>query len=321
VIQMTEFNFNTVDLNKKALDILQKNGKESRRIKQLLNNNCVFVTHDDLLPLMIKFVPLNEREKLEVEIAMFDFLKAKTSLEVPRVLSYGENDALFYLLREMIKGETLGAFLEKHRNTKDGNIGEIFFEAGVTLGTLHSIALNEKGIFNPDLSIQPYDLFSKKEYTGFIDSLLDKGVISKPEHRSLSKIDVDYYYSGKPNVLCHCDYNPNNILVREKRVVGVIDYEWVSSAPYMDDLATFDLFSELLGCHDKIPCFYRGYQSIKTIDDFYFNGKDFYKFYRLLTMLSYQSSAANGRFHGDFFQKMQHKLRRTRLNANNFVKE
>ena len=75
-------------------------------------------------------------------------------------------------------------------------------------------------------------------------------------------------------------------------------------------MATFHLFTELHGFGNEIQSFYEGYETVKAIDETYYKGLEFYKFYRLITMLSYQV-ISDGRFEGDLQNKMLNKLEET----------
>lgn len=293
-----------INIKKIAERILKEKTNQKRSLEEFLNNNYVYITNDGKEPLMIKFIPENDRHRLETEVAMFVFLKKETDLNVPKILDFGEIDLGVYLIREIIKGETLEEYQKKSKN----QIEKLYYDAGIILAKLHSIEFNDKGLFNPDLSISKYDIFSMKEYSTFIEKLNKKNFITAEKYSQLKKVDVDYYFLNKKNVLCHSDYTPKNILVEDKKIAGVIDFEWVSSAPFMDDMVTFHLFVELYGYEDKIKNFYEGYKTIKPIEDFYFDNINFYKFYRLITMVSYQLYATDDRFQGNLQNRMKEKL-------------
>lgn len=285
-----------------AESILNKCLKEKRNVKEILNNNYVYVTDDSNKPYMVKFMCKEDRRKLEIEKAMFEFVSEKTGISVPQIIESGECEYGVYMAREMIEGNSLDSYQCNSREME-----EIYFQAGQILAKLHSLEFKDRGIFKLDFSIEKYDLFTQKEYQGFIEKLYNKNVIPQNDYKLLSNLDMEYYFGSTTNVFCHSDYNPKNIIVKDSKITSIIDFEWACSAPPWDDMATFHLFAELYGFERDIKSFYEGYKTVKGIDATYFQGLEFYKFYRLITMLSYQITSGY-RFQGDFQNKMLKKL-------------
>ena len=300
-------------LKTKAEEILEENLAEKRVVEGLQNNNWVFLTVDNKTPYLVKFVPEEERDRLKVEKKVYEFIDERLDIPVPEVLDYGEVEYGDFLVREVIEGQSLKDYLI---NGKKNN--KLLYQAGQFLAKLHQIEFEEKGIFTPDLRVKEHEIFSTVEYNKFLKKLFDHGGITKKEYSLLQEVDVDYYFKRPPYVFCHSDYSPNNILVKGDKVVSIIDMEWACSAPYMDDLASFDLFLELEGFNEGVAEYYRGYNSIKEIDDFFLEHKNFYKFYRLITMLSYQVAAKDERFDNQFLENMKARLQNLLRNYPDF---
>ncbi|MBF8436085.1 aminoglycoside phosphotransferase family protein [Halanaerobiaceae bacterium Z-7014] len=301
------------NLKTRAEEILEENLAEKREVEGLQNNNWVFLTVDNKSPYLVKFVPAEEKERLTIERKVYQFVNDRLDITVPEVLAYGESEYGDYLVREVIEGQSLKDYLT------DGKKNDrVLYQAGQLLAKLHQIEFEEKGIFTSDLKVKEYDIFSKVEYNKFLEKLYDHEEITEKEYSLLKQVDVDYYFKRPPYVFCHSDYSPNNILVNDDDVVSIIDMEWACSAPYMDDLASFDLFLELEGFNYGIEEYYKGYNSIKEIDDYYFEHKNFYKFYRLVTMLSYQVAAEDERFDNQFLENMKAKFRSQLTNYPDF---
>jgi len=288
------------NLKTRAEEILEEILAEKREIKGLQNNNWVFLTVDNKSPYLVKFVPAEEKDRLTIERKVYQFVNDRLDITVPEVLAHGESEYGDYLVREVIEGQSLKEYL-----TDSNKNDRVFYQAGQFLAKLHQIEFEEKGIFTPDLKVKEYDIFSKVEYNKFLKKLYKHQEISKKEYSLLKQVDVDYYFKRPPYVFCHSDYSPNNILVNDDEVVSIIDMEWACSAPCMDDLASFDLFLELEGFNYGIEEYYKGYNSIKEIDSFFLEHKDFYKFYRLITMLSYQVAAEDERFDNQFLENIK----------------
>jgi len=296
-------------LEKEARQIILKHTGETRSVTGLRNNNWVFLAREKKPYYLVKFVPLAEKKRLEVEVAAYDYLRENTVVPVPDTISFEVlPDIGACTLRKIVIGRDLESYITGEARGDQVKIRDIFRQAGETLAELHSLEFSRKGLIEPDLGVQEYDIFSCQEYRGFIEVLRRHKVISAQQFKILNSIDIDYYFSGRKNVLCHCDYAPKNILVTDDRISAVIDFEWASACPFMDDAASFDLFVELLGPDYPIEEFYRGYNSRKKLPESFFQDLDFYKFYRLATMVSYQLKVEGERIAEERFQGMQQKL-------------
>jgi len=289
-----------------ATELIAQHTGQKRPVAGQPTNNWVFRTTDAEAPLLVKFIPANQKRRMETELALSKYISSQAGVPIPRILAQGTKEGQHFLLREVIPGITLRQALSENANPKP-----LFLQAGETLAQFHSFSFAAKGLFNPDLSIdENVDLFNQAEYEGFLTVLQAKKQLSAKEYNFLRDIRVNDYYDISENVLCHCDYSPDNILVQNCRIVGVLDFEYSCSAPFMDDLAAFDLFASLNGYGKYLDCFYEGYSKFRPISDFYFSGLNFYKFYRLISMLSYQLGA--DRFHGPFLEQMKQELARTK---------
>jgi Ser/Thr protein kinase RdoA (MazF antagonist) len=289
-----------------ATELIAQHTGQKRPVAGQPTNNWVFRTTDAEAPLLVRFIPANQKRRMETELALSKYISSQAGVPIPRILAQGTKEGQHFLLREVIPGITLRQALSENANPKP-----LFLQAGETLAQFHSFSFAAKGLFNPDLSIdENVDLFNQAEYEGFLTVLQAKKQLSDKEYYALRNIRVNDYYDISENVLCHCDYSLDNILVQNCRIVGILDFEYSCSAPFMDDLAAFDLFASLNGYGKYLDCFYAGYTQFRPISDFYFSGLNFYKFYRLISMLSYQLGA--DRFHGPFLEQMKQELARTK---------
>ncbi len=291
-------------LYQKTKEIMSAVLEKPRNLTNVRKNNWVFITEEQSRNYMVKFVPNDEGERLRVEAGIARMIQDKTDLPVPSVLELGEWNEYVYLFREVIQGEPLIESIKR----KD-SFEELLYQAGEALAKIHSIEFNEKGILNQDLEIESADVLNQLEFNGFLKILQSCQVLSKDEIEKLSNIDIDGCFARGINVLCHSDYSPNNIIVKGNKLAGIIDFEWAMAAPPMDDIASFDLFMELEGVKDHIHAYYKGYQSLRAIEDFYFKNLNLYKLYRLVTMVSYQAAAKDERFDKDRLALMKERLK------------
>lgn len=291
-------------LKQQAEEILETNLGKRRSVEGVLNNNWVFLTNDGDKPYMVKFIPEDEKVRLEVEVALYQFIQQRTDLPVPKIVKYEEQTEGAYLLREVIVGQTAKEELKEVATPE-----RLFAQAGECLARLHSFEFATKGVFDSQMAVQAYDIYSSGEYQLILKPLYEKGLLSEIEYQNLQQIDVDSYFDNPPYVLCHCDYSFNNLIARDGEIVGIIDLEWAAAAPFMDDVAAFDLFAHIDGWETYLSHFYEGYQRFRPIPAFFFTDLKFYKFYRMITMLSYQVNIPEERFEGDFNKTLRNMLR------------
>ena len=286
--------------------LVQKHLAKKMPLKGVQNNNWVFLAetetgHHDY---MVKFVPSEEGERLKVEVSLNQLLDSETVLANPRIITSGEIGDKLYLIREIIPGRSMAEVLK----AEDASVEQLCNQAGECLAQIHTIKFDTKGILQSDLTVKPQEVWSLEEMKAFLPPIYEAGLISRHQMQGLLSLAVDDFYHSDEFVLCHCDYTPNNILARDGEVVGVIDFEWASAAPVYDDLATFDFFLRYNNREEYIADFYQGYEQVKSVPQKYLDHQAFYRFYRLITMLSYQLRATDERFDGEFHQWMRERV-------------
>ncbi len=291
-------------LYEKAKEIMHGVLEKESNLTSLRQNNWVFITERQNRNYMVKFVPEPEATRLRVEVGIARMLKEKTDIPIPEVLQFGPWDKYLYLFREIIEGETLIEAVKRrnHRET-------LFYQAGEALAKIHRIEFQEKGILNQNMEVESAGIFNRREFMGFVEKLQQYNVVCEKEVEVLSNLDIDAYYPSGNNVLCHGDYSLSNLIAKENTLAGLIDFEWAMAAPPWDDIASFDVFLELEGLEENTQAYYKGYQSIRKIDDFYFENINLYKLYRLATMVSYQIAAKDEQFDEDRLALMKKKLK------------
>jgi len=264
----------------------------------------VFITKGQQKNYMVKFVPEPEGARLRVEVGIARMLKEKTDIPIPEVLQYGSWEEYLYLFREVIEGETIIETIKRRDDTE-----ALFYQAGEALAKLHLIGFQEKGILNQNMEVESASIFNREEFMGFVEKLQKYEVLCERDIEVLSNINIAAYFPSGNNVLCHGDYSLNNLIAKENTLAGIIDFEWAMAAPPMDDIASFDVFMELEGMKEKIEAYYKGYQSIQKIEKLYFENINFYKLYRLATMVSYQIAAKDEQFDENRLELMKKMLK------------
>ncbi|WBW96957.1 aminoglycoside phosphotransferase family protein [Oceanirhabdus sp. W0125-5] len=282
--------------------VLKEKLNRNFHVKGQQNNNWVFITEGN--EYLVKFTTKEELNRLETEVALAKLMGDTAGVPVPKIIHIGEYEGEYYMIRTLLKGEPLGDFLNEEMLKVIGkdSFGEMIYEVGQTLAKLHKVNFTKKGLINKELSVVEYNIFSKEEFMSFLDTVHEFKHLSGDQYTYLKNIDIDHMYSGE-FVLCHCDYAPNNILVKNGHLTGIIDYEWASSAPCYDDIAGFHVFMKMYGMEEFIEYFYNGYKSIKDIPKKYFDNILIYKLYRVITMLACQLEQPEDRQLKEFIEK------------------
>lgn len=155
-----------------------------------------------------------------------------------------------YVVLEYIEGEPVFA---------PGDMPDFIIQMAVHLSKIHSIDNS-----NMDLSFLPEQakIYAKKfrERPAKLDESLDEGRI-----RDILESAWPWRQRNK-SVLLHGDYWPGNILWKEGRLVGIIDWEDAHVGDPLADVANSRL--EILWAFgvDAMHSFTRDYESMTTID-------------------------------------------------------
>lgn len=240
-----------------------------------------FFTTRDGTPGQVKLADPDTARQLQLEGALLNFLHKETDLPVPRVLGQGQEGNYYYLLHSTPPGPTL----EERLADGEGHKEKLLFSAGQYLGILHSIELHDRGLLEPNLSIQRQALYSREEYTQILNAVGPEIPLSSDLTSSLSGVDLSFFFEFKPDVLCHGDYSPQNLRAGAESITAIVEWKKARSAPPFDDLTFFGLHLELNQQQLPITPFFRGYSRIKPLPSVFLQFEEFFKYYQLLFWL------------------------------------
>ena len=292
-----------MNLEQHALYLIETHSKKTRSIKPNNHHHLSFLTDDDQKPYLVKYIKGHEQHAFLIEKNMYSFLASQLNLQMPNIIDIGFFSGYVYMLREVVIGYTLDVAMQKHPTSAKA----LCEQAGIILAKLHLKTYEQKGFLNEKLDITPYPIFSNEEFQKLLDVCMNHQLITKEAFDVLKSIDIAYYFDRFPNVLCHGDYHLKNIIADQQSIKTIIDLEWLSSAPFADDVAGFHVALEQHGFKDYVEYFYQGYQQIKPIDSFYFEHIQFYKLYRIITMTSYQATLKENKMQG-FYERIKKRL-------------
>lgn len=272
-------------MNKILNSIVSQHFEQWMAVSSEKNNNWSMVFDSEGRKYLIKIVEAKDSERLKTEAFMTQFMYDKFMGDYPRVLFNDVCEGYCYLIRTYTKAIILG-------QVEDDTIKRsLHFDVGRQLADLHSHSFEVSGVINEGLKVTKSPVFTADEFKSAINCLVEYGLINDEEAIVLEPFPMDELYAGPYN-LCHGDFAHSNILASENHQPLIIDFEWALSAAPYDDLITFDLFTKMFGNEAHLESFYKGYTSLKEINNKYWLNKDLYKFYRIITMLSYQLKQA-----------------------------
>lgn len=242
-------------------------------------------------------IPFNS-QKLEREKKTLELLNGKVC--VPKVINYYEGD-------DTIPGALLISYIDGEPLT--GNITEdLSYQMGVMLAKIHSISLKKYGEIetegesdNPNVYIDSLrEIYNKNSV--FCEKVMDSKKLS------MCNEIFDYYFSKLPtpdgSCLIHSDYRMGNILVKDSKVVGIIDFEVANGGLAEADFSL--LKSEIFDIYNgSKESFFNGYKTIRKLPDLD-NTLPFYEFLTAFSRIGWciKRAETNEHFYFEFINKI-----------------
>ena len=228
----------------------------------------------------------NPKKDLVIRIYPSEFWKAKKEnyiygllakkIPTPKVLWEGKN----YLLMSKIDGKELS--LDR----------KLIKDAGFLLAKIHSIRFPYYGWimgkkvrpkFRRWLDFIAYDFNQKSKI------LMKANIIDKEEIKKIRKViekNKEILKTKTRPCLLHKDYHSSHILVKNKKISGIIDFEWAISGHNELDIAKscYYMFDKKKN-FEKV--FIEGYESYKKIDKRFDERKSIYKLLTIFSSLAF----------------------------------
>jgi len=277
-----------VNLSKKKIqEIFDAHSLGTVRTKKILQegvSNPAYIINDEIV-LRIK---KDSREfKFEKEKFLFDLLKKKTDLPVPKVIDLDTSKKIIpqdYILLEKLPGELLKKSFSKLSQDQKKKLA---YELGLFLAKIQSIHFKTIGHFKPDKLVKDmsWPTFVWGIYTDSLKGIkkgkfLDENLITRISlfiKNNKNLLDVKF----KPSLI-HSDYNGGNILIHNGKISGIFDMEWSYSGHTEYELSAMNLkLMRTISPYQRD--FFKGYESkIKRRK----NHKQFESFYGIIYWMS-----------------------------------
>ena len=230
----------------------------------------------------IKLVPAADAELLAAEAAVLHLIAGKTSVPVARVGEFDCDHEHAWLITSNSPGVNLANLSGLVQDCK-----ELYRQAGRLLAEFHQVSFAARGLVSPNLDIKPAPVWCQEEFKAVINILYNNEIIDEYAVEHWSQLDIDQYFNVG-NTLCHGNFSAENIVINHDSIVSVTGLEWACSGPWVADLAAMDVSSKSAGQAHYVDHFYKGYQEIRPVTDFFLAFVEFYRFYHTCLSLAYR---------------------------------
>ena len=234
-----------------------------------LKRHYVFLVETDSIKLVVKFY--GKLNKWNREVSSLKILEDQ--LNVPKIVDYGVIDNVEYTITKFIDSEE---FEKGEYSNKE--LQDILIDSGRMLATIHKNNIfSHFGILNSDKtyksSFDDYKRFYMSEVKRHLDNL-DR--FSHPEEeliyssKELLLKKLPSLVSVEKPTLVHNDFSPRNFLIKDGKLVSLIDYE---QSFISDKYRELVLTKFQLDLRDKryYSWFLKGYKEIETFNQLKFD--------------------------------------------------
>lgn len=235
-------------------------------------NNRVFLIRTQEGKNLVVRMSTQERSKFTSELWAFEQVQ-KNNVPVPKVIAVDTSKKIVpgytISVSEKLPGTPLSDLNEKRRLDRT-----FFLQAGRALRGIHNVRITrggwgyidseEKGSYPTweDFVLRPCDrnLFSNSIQRGLIKSTdIDLAMETLRRKKNL--------LTNVPQQLVHGDFSLGNMLQKDNRLVGVLDFENAISGDPVWDLAYFSLYEDKNIIKDGFKTLLQGYGKPNLLDD------------------------------------------------------
>jgi Ser/Thr protein kinase RdoA (MazF antagonist) len=272
----------------RIIEIAEKCYGEKPRIKKQYpsENNSVYLLQFKESEKVIKIAGRKYDWVIDKEIYLFNLLKQK-HIPVPKV-EFFDTVGKFIPHHWLIMNKAGDKELNQFFWSKAGNFDELCLESGRIFARIHSITFKKQGfiLVNKVQEESFYD-YSKKLFEERTHSLVRSKKLTKQEVSKARKVFDDFSDSPE-KCLCHNDFGPWQVLVRDNKISGVIDWEFARSSSSVYDFAKSELMTNTWsGKFNLFRTVRKGYESIRKLPKDYDNIRRPYQIVEALNMMNF----------------------------------
>ncbi|MFC9724703.1 aminoglycoside phosphotransferase family protein [Bacillus cereus] len=212
-----------------------------------------------------------ERKKIEFQI-LNEMVKRNVQAQRPIEIGILEEEGVCYSIFSYLEGEDAKKLLPTYSPKGQYDIG---IEAGKDLAKMHT--------YEAPNNILPWYERAMKKHSKYVEAYKTCGINIKNDDKIIKFIEEnEIYLKNRPNRFQHDDFHLENIIVRDARYVGVVDFNGYDWGDPIHDFVKIALFARDI----SIP------YSIGQIEG-YFNGRipeEFWNLYAVYVGMTVFSS-------------------------------
>ncbi|MDF9482505.1 phosphotransferase [Bacillus cereus] len=212
-----------------------------------------------------------ERKKIEFQI-LNEMVKRNVQAQRPIEIGILEEEGVCYSIFSYLEGEDAKKLLPTYSPKEQYDIG---IEAGKDLAKMHT--------YEAPNNILPWYERAMKKHSKYVEAYKTCGINIKNDDKIIKFIEEnEIYLKNRPNRFQHDDFHLENIIVRDARYVGVVDFNGYDWGDPLHDFVKIALFARDI----SIP------YSIGQIEG-YFNGRipeEFWNLYAVYVGMTVFSS-------------------------------
>lgn len=274
-----ERTFPFVNINKTEVSKLFEGILEENNIINIMpiNEGCrttnYIVETDDFQKKYILKIFFSSELNYKKEFKLLTELKKNPTIPVPNIYKINTHEIIGnkeYAIYEYMEGRTVGKAVSEGCVLKE----EFVRNVARFLANIHSYKFDKLGFLDEKLTVKEelppliswYEIcMGDRAKKRFGESIVDKiNHIVKENQEALVKLDKDIR-------LVHGDFQGTNILIKDGKLSGVLDWEFAMAGHPLADIGQFFRYDEYFN-RDLIRAFeeeYNKYSSYKLINDWY----------------------------------------------------
>jgi len=219
---------------------------------------------------------------VDKELYIFDMV-SKGGIPVPRIEHFDTTCSLLpnhYYIATKIGNRDLNQLYNSGEDVKN-----LFVGAGKIFAKIHSIKFSKQGFILADkIERKKFLEDIKSESNWSLKKLHKSGKISAKNVEMVSDI-VSKSRDQKEACLCHHDFGPHHILIENKKISGVIDWEWAKSSSSIYDIAKTEILTNLFAGNFNLIL--EGYKKVRKIPKDYDHIKESYQLVEIVKLMQF----------------------------------
>ncbi|WP_430748747.1 aminoglycoside phosphotransferase family protein [Bacillus cereus] len=173
-----------------------------------------------------------ERKKIEFQI-LNEMVKRNVQAQRPIEIGILEEEGVCYSIFSYLEGEDAKKLLPTYSPKEQYDIG---IEAGKDLAKMHT--------YEAPNNILPWYERAMKKYSKYVETYKTCGINIKNDDKIIKFIEEnEIYLKNRPNRFQHDDFHLENIIVRDARYVGVVDFNGYDWGDPIHDFVKIALFA------------------------------------------------------------------------------